>query len=446
MMKYEKYKDSESKWLGDIPVHWEVLRLKDITKKIGSGVTPKGGSSVYVKEGVTFLRSQNVYDDGLRLNDVSHIDEETHKKMRNSQLRPFDVLLNITGASIGRTCIVPENLTEANINQHILYIRTHKRWVNYLSNYLKTHSVKEYINSIQAGSSKEGLNMNQTLCISYPFPPLPEQQAIAQYLDKKTNAIDSKVKLLEQKIDFYKELRKSLINNAVTKGLDKSVTLKITEIGIEVPITWNRYRLKDIGKLYSGLSGKSGDDFRQDNHPDNKGFIPFTNIAANTYISKDNIGKVVVGNSERQNEVKKGDIFFLMSSEGYEDIGKSSVLNLDLEQTYLNSFCKGYRLKSKKFDSHFINYLLQSDSYRQLLIVEGKGFTRINLKMEKVNDFFVHLPSTKEEQTKIAEYLDKKTTTVDSIAQNITDQIDRIKELRKSLINDVVTGKIKVVE
>ena len=64
--------------------------------------------------------------------------------------------------------------------------------------------------------------------------------------------------------------------------------------------------------------------------------------------------------------------------------------------------------------------------------------------MEKVNDFFVHLPSTKEEQTKIAEYLDKKTTTVDSIVQNITDQIDRLKELRKSLINDVVTGKIKV--
>lgn len=106
MMKYEKYKASGIEWLGDIPTQWKIKRVKDIVLKIGSGVTPKGGSEVYVAEGIPLLRSQNIYDDGLRIDDVSFIDEATHIKMRSSQLKPNDILINITGASIGRTCIV----------------------------------------------------------------------------------------------------------------------------------------------------------------------------------------------------------------------------------------------------------------------------------------------------------------------------------------------------
>lgn len=445
MRKYSSYRDSGIEWLGEIPEHWDNLRIKDITDKIGSGVTPKGGSSVYVHDGVIFLRSQNVYDDGLRLSGVSHIDNDTHKKMSNSQLRPFDVLLNITGASIGRTCIVPEFIKEANINQHVLYIRTSRKYVGFLSYYLKSHSTKEFIKSIQAGSSKEGLNMNQTLCMFFPLPPIKEQNAIVQYLDSKTQAIEKKISLLKKKIDYYTELKKSIINHAVTKGSNMDVELNGSEIGLEIPRHWLRYRLKDIGNLYSGLSGKNGDDFREDDHEHNKGFIPFTNIAASTYISEDNMGTVVIRPTENQNQVRKGDIFFLMSSEGYEDIGKSSLLDVNLGETYLNSFCKGYRLKSDKYDPRFINYLLLSVSYRQLLIVEGKGFTRINLKMEKVNDFLIYVPPTKKEQSDIALYLDQKTSKIDAIVKNIGTQIDLLRELRKTLINDVVTGKIKVL-
>ena len=84
-----------------------------------------------------------------------------------------------------------------------------------------------------------------------------------------------------------------------------------------------------------------------------------------------------------------------MSSEGYEDIGKSAILDDDLNETYLNSFCKGYRVTNRKANPYFLNYLLLSDNYRKQLTVEGKGFTRINLKMEKVNDFIVFIPNNK---------------------------------------------------
>lgn len=186
MMKYEKYKPSEIDWIGNVPNHWAIQRIKDVIVKIGSGVTPKGGSEVYVCEGIPLLRSQNVYDEGLRIDDVSFIDEAIHSKMKSSQLKPNDILINITGASIGRTCVVPYSMPRANINQHIIFLRVKHRLVPYVSNYFKTNSVKEYINLIQAGTSKEALNMGQTLNIPIILPPSEEQTVLAQFLDAKT--------------------------------------------------------------------------------------------------------------------------------------------------------------------------------------------------------------------------------------------------------------------
>lgn len=295
-----------------------------------------------------------------------------------------------------------------------------------------------------SGSAQPKLTQENLNNVWLYVPELEEQTAIAEYLDTKTQAIDKKVSLLEKKIGYYQELRKGLINETVTKGLDKNIELQVNELGFETPKNWQRYRLKDLGSLYSGLSGKSGDDFNQDDNPNNKGFIPFTNIANNTYLKRDHLGTVLVYEGEKQNRVRKGDIFFLMSSEGYEDIGKSAALAEAIEETYLNSFCKGYRVNPRKTNPYFLNYLMLSDYYRQLLIVEGKGFTRINLKMEKVNDFLVYIPDTLSVQEEIVKHLDSKLDTIAKIITNIQTQIIILKELRKTLINDVVTGKIKV--
>ncbi|MDQ3191280.1 MAG: restriction endonuclease subunit S [Bacteroidota bacterium] len=443
-MKYNKYKSTDIDWLGEVPLNWSVKRVKDIIVKIGSGVTPKGGSEVYLKSGVPLLRSQNVYDEGLRIEDVSFIDETTNHKMKNSQLKPNDILINLTGASIGRTCIVPYSMPKANINQHIIFLRLNKKLVPFISSYFKTHIVKEYINLIQAGTSKEALNMGQTLNVPIILPPIYEQETIAQYLSIKTQSINKKITLLKQKTNYYKELRRNIINEAVCKGLDKSVKSKTSEYLFSVNSNWDIYRLKDLGFLYSGLSGKSGNDFNQDNNPNNKDYIPFTNIANNTNLDITNLAKVVVLDNEKQNKVRKGDLFFLMSSEGYEDVGKTSILKGDLKDTYLNSFCKGYRLNKNNCEPNYLNYLLLSDNYRKSLIIEGKGFTRINLKMEKLTDFFVYLPPTIKEQNKIVVYLDETTKKIDSIIDNITKQIKILNELRKTLINDVAIGKIKV--
>ncbi|MFM6050265.1 MAG: restriction endonuclease subunit S, partial [Sphaerospermopsis kisseleviana] len=152
-------KDSGIEWLGDIPKHWEVKRLKFLVTKIGSGKTPKGGSEVYINSGIMLIRSQNVYDDGLRLDDVVYIDDDIDNIQANSRVFPNDILLNITGASIGRTSLIPPNVGKANVNQHVCIFRPKLKEIfpQYLHLLFCSQQGKEQIFSCENGISREGL-------------------------------------------------------------------------------------------------------------------------------------------------------------------------------------------------------------------------------------------------------------------------------------------------
>ncbi|MBJ6609400.1 MAG: restriction endonuclease subunit S [Candidatus Thiothrix moscowensis] len=209
--------DSGFEWLGKVPRHWSVEQVKNLAYKIGSGITPKGGSETYVDSGVIFIRSQNVYDDGLRLDGVSYISSDVNELMKSSQLVSGDVLINITGASIGRSCAFPPNVGAANINQHIAFVRLKKKYRrNYFSIFFKVNCVKEYIRTEQTGASKEAFTLAQIANLAIPVPPVEEQEAIATYLDDKTGRIDAIVAKLKEQVEKLQELRKTLIQDVVT--------------------------------------------------------------------------------------------------------------------------------------------------------------------------------------------------------------------------------------
>jgi type I restriction enzyme S subunit len=102
---------------------WVKAKLGDITEKINSGKTPLGGESNYLTEGIIFIRSQNVNNDQLELDNIVYISEDVHASMQNSMVNANDILLNITGASLGRSCVVPEDFEGGNVNQHVCIIR-----------------------------------------------------------------------------------------------------------------------------------------------------------------------------------------------------------------------------------------------------------------------------------------------------------------------------------
>lgn len=206
----------------------------------------------------------------------------------------------------------------------------------------------------------------------------------------------------------------------------------------KIPSHWEIKRLKNIGKLYSGLSGKSGSDFEKTPTENYKPFINFTNIANNKYVVNDNFGYVKIDEHENQNKVKKNDLFFLMSSENQEDVGKSALLLEDYDELYLNSFCKGFRLNNN-LDARFINYLLTSSALSQLISLEGRGFTRINLRMEGVENLPMILPKSTEEQITISNYLDQKTTQIDDLIAKKERLVKLLEEERTAIINQAVT-------
>lgn len=428
-----------------IPSSWRNERIKNIGTVNGRVGWKALKAAEYVENGYFFLSTPNIKDNEIDFINVNYITAERYFESPEIMLQENDVLLVKDGSTLGIVNFIRHLPSEGTVNSSIAVLRFKNENAHFIYYFLKSNLIQEVIQLKKDGMGVPHLFQKDINNFEIFLPSFSEQTTIAQYLDRKTKAVDRKTALLQQKIETYKKLRKAIINKAVTKGLDNKVELKESDLGFSVPVHWKKVRLKDIGNLYSGLSGKSGDDFNQYENPNNKGFIPFTNIANNTYLDKEHLGTVVVGENENQNAVKKGDIFFLMSSEGYDDIGKTAVLVDDLKETYLNSFCKGFRINKTKTNSNFLNYALLSDFYRKRMIVEGKGFTRINLKMEKVSNFEMNLPTDVKEQRQIAEYLDQKTATIDKIVENLQRQITTLQHLRKVLINDAVTGKIKVV-
>jgi len=206
----------------------------------------------------------------------------------------------------------------------------------------------------------------------------------------------------------------------------------------EIPSNWEKSRIRMVGDLYGGLTGKKGSDFNDEDNPSNKPFVPFTNIFNNTYISRDHFQYVNVEEDENQNRVLKNDLFFLMSSESYEDLGKCSILLEDIEELYLNSFCKGFRIKDSKVYPLFLNYQLLGSLHKEMISVEGNGFTRINLRQDRLLDIPVFIPPLSEQQ-QIVSFLDTKTSLIDSLIEKTQQKIELLKEKRTSLINEVVT-------
>ncbi|MHA8069510.1 restriction endonuclease subunit S [Aquirufa ecclesiirivi] len=209
-----------------------------------------------------------------------------------------------------------------------------------------------------------------------------------------------------------------------------------------IPEHWEEKRMRFYGYLYGGLSGKSALDFNQLTNVENKYFIPFTNIANNFRIDPESLQTVVISENENQNKVQKGDLFFLMSSENYDDVGKTAVLIDDLEETYLNSFCKGFRITNEKIVPEFLNYQLHSKQLRHNLLTGANGFTRINLKIDKVIDLLTAIP-TPEEQIVIADYLDRKTAVIDELIADKKRLRELYEEEKTAIINQAVTKGVK---
>jgi len=441
--KYDAYKDSEVSWQKKIPYHWRMERVKNLTKT-QSGTTPRSEVSEYYENGTNFwVRTTDLNNDRLYSSEY----KITNIALKHCGLKTIPVnsiLLAMYGGmgTIGKNSILKEKVT---INQSVCAILPNDKSFNstylwYYVQYFRSHW------EMFADSARKDPNINQEAIkrLWVIAPPLPEQKAIANYLDTKTAQIDYKIDLLTQKASKYNELKQSLINETVTRGLDKTVALK--DSGVEwigkVPEHWEVKRLKDLGTIET-----SSVDKKIKSNEKLVKLVNYKNIYDNLIKeiwNQDDYMEVSANNKQLQDkQLMKGDVLFTPSSETIEDIGVSAVVKENLYNTLYS-----YHILRLRFNIsihiNFKKYLFNNKNVQYYFSKSSKGTTRKILGLNSFYNLEMPIPPTHKEQQAIANYLDTKTNHIDSIIETINIQIDKLKELRKTLINDVVTGKINI--
>lgn len=186
-----------------LPSTWDEVTVADVTSKVGSGATPRGGSAVYVSDGPSFIRSQNVYDHEFHSEGLVFLDNDAAGQLRGVTVNPGDVLLNITGDSILRTCLVPDSVLPARVNQHVAIVRSNGRVDPiFLQKWLSLPAMKDYMLGHSAGGTRKAITKGHILSFPVPLPPIGEQRAIAAALGALDDKIESNLRAVSLMSDL----------------------------------------------------------------------------------------------------------------------------------------------------------------------------------------------------------------------------------------------------
>ena len=385
-----------------VPSGWNIESLGSVTNKVGSGVTPRGGSNSYKSSGIPLIRSQNILWGKLDLSDVAYIDDKQHNKMKGSFVYKDDVLLNITGASIGRVAV--SNIDEANVNQHVCIIRSDKLDSGYLKSFLLSFEGQKQVEQCQAGGNRQGLNFEQIKSFKIPFPPLPEQQKIAKILSTWDKAISTTERLIDNSTQQKKALMQQLLTGK-KRLLDES--------GKRFEGEWEELKLENVFKLSSGDT-KPKD---VENEPTEEQKIP-------VFGGNNIMGYSANGNSE-------GDVILIGRVGEY-----CGVTRLIQEKCWITDNALFTKEFSDEFDRLFIVYLLQNF---QLSRLRNKG-GQPQISQKPIYNLKLKIPLLKEQQ-KIATVL----TTADKEIELLEQQLADLQQEKKALMQVLLTGKKRVV-
>ena len=368
-------------------------------KKLGeistfySGGTPLTSKREYFDGDIPFIRSGEINSDKTE----QFISELGLKNSSAKLVEVGDILYALYGATSGEVGICKLN---GAINQAVLCIKSNENHY-FLFSYLRDK--KESITNTFLQGGQGNLSADIVKKIELYIPSIKEQTKISSFLSKIDERIQTQSKILIH--------LKSLI-----ESLNDSLSEQKIRINSNFE-NWKKVRLGDLGYTFTGLSGKTKEDFGN-----GKRYIQYKQIFDSSKIVIENCGYVNVSENENQNSVKYGDIFFTISSETPDEIGMSSVLLEDVKNVYLNSFCFGFRLNSfNEMLPEFARFLFRSKVVRNEIKKLAQGSTRYNMSKTELLKLEVLLPSIKE-QKEISAFLsslDQKIQTEKTILEQL---------------------------
>jgi len=402
---------------------WTIYKVADITTKVGSGSTPKGGQEIYRNSGIVFIRSQNINNNKLDLSNITYIPESVNSKMKNSVVHANDLLLNITGASIGRSCVVPSDFKLGNVNQHVCIIRTKNNYSpHFLQYFLSSPKGQKSILQLETGSGREGLNFESVRAVKTYFPTHLEQVKIAKFL----STVDKKIIFLQKKKEYLETYKKGVMQAIFSRKIcfkDKNEKY------------YPHWQEKKFGLIYSFLRTNSlsraelctSGEFKNIHYGDIHKRLS-TNFDSN---------KEQIGFSTNQNGADlctEGDLVIADASEDYKDIGKSIEIirtNNDKVVAGLHTFLA--RPDSKLIAVGFSGYLMLSQLVRKQILRIATGVSVVGISKRELSSIIFPLP-VKEEQQKIADFLISLDQKI-----NLTDkELEQAREFKRAILEQML--------
>lgn len=445
MKKYDEYKDSGVAWIGEVPKHWEVGKLKHcshiVLGKMLMTSPPKGSEGSYTLE--KYLKSKNVGWLQLFLEE-DNIDEMWFNQYEKSiyKLQENDIVMN-EGGDIGKVSCWRGTDFDCYIQNSINKITADYNRVNagFLCYWLYNLSSLGYFWSIVSQISIAHLTKEKLSNSPVVLPPINEQAAIATYLDTHCAKIDNLISIQQKRIALLQELKQSVITHAVTKGLNPNVEMK--QSGVEwigdVPKHWEVMPIKYIADTNSGATPKNIKG-RQNESSDIKWVrtTDLSDICDYVYDSSEYLSREEMKSASCPWLPKNTVVVAMYGGSG--TIGKTGILGCD--STINQALCS---LETKKLEDYrYLYYKIKSlRPYWMKLAASSRKDP--NISQEIIRNMDVPVPEI-DEQTKIVHYLDHKCATIDASISNAQHQIDLLQEYKQSLITEVVTGKRKVTD
>lgn len=400
---------------------WNRKRLIEITEKIGSGATPRGGQDAYKESGISLFRSLNVYDGIFKEKNLAFIDEEQASKLSNVIVREGDVLLNITGASIARCCVAPSELLPARVNQHVAIIRPKLNHIdsNFLAYLLASKQYKDALLNTgeKSGSTRQALTKAQLENFEVAIPKLPEQKRIVAIIDEAFEGIDRAIANTEKNLTNAREIFENYVNTVFTQKGNG----------------WENKKLGDICEnVEYGSSAKSQPQgevpvLRMGNIQN--GIIDWNNLVYTT--DQEEINKYLL---------KKNDVLFNRTNSDIH-VGKTAVYKGERPAIFAGYLIRIHR-KEELIDADFLNFYLNSCLAREYgKSIMSRSVNQANINGTKLKGYPISLPPIAVQQ-QIVEKFSFLLIETQNLEVIYRQKLAALNELKQSILQKAFTGEL----
>ncbi|WP_153846633.1 MULTISPECIES: restriction endonuclease subunit S [Sphingobacterium] len=437
MQRYEKYKDSGIEWLGEIPEHWE-------DRKLGNILRPYSIKNRADLPLLSITREKGVIQRGEDPEEDNHnfipddLSGYKHLKIGQFGMNKMKAWQGSYGYSHFEGIVSPA---------YYIFDISSKLFGEYFSKTIRSKAYIPFFAKASDGVRIGQWDLSKQRMKEIPFyvPPLNEQEAINKFLDDKCEKIDAAVNLKEQQIEKLKELRQITIHNAVTQGIphsnDEGAKMKDSGIGWigKIPQHWEVRRLASLGFFSKGGGFSKADLVEEDGEP----AILYGDIYTKyNYKILSPIRLISREASSQAVKLDRNDLLFTGSGELKEDIGKCVAF-----KSRLTTFAGGDVIifKQRKNSSEYLSFCMNTNGAKYEKAKSSKGEIIVHTYASKLREIYIPIPPY-HEQKEIVAYLEEQTSKIDKAIAQKQEQIIKLKEYKQSLINEVVTGKLKVTE